>query len=105
MAAHLDEVVPGLLIDELCVLDGLLERHDATLEEGLVVLGLLELGVLREVAELHRRVDPLGDLGALLRAQVLELGLELLQTLGRHVLRLVEVVHLASVGGRHPALP
>src|SRR4029079_9875845 len=93
VAAHLDDVVLGLLVDELGVLDHLLEGHDPALEEGLVVLGLLELGVLAVVPEFHGRVDALRDLVALGRAKVLELGLELLQTIRRDVLGLFKVIH------------
>ena len=88
----MDVVVLGL-VDDRGVLHHLLERLDATLEEGLVVLGLLELGILREVAEFHRGVDALGHLGALGRAQLFELRLQLLEPIGRDIDRLLEIVH------------
>jgi len=81
------------LVDQLGVLDHLLERHDPALEEGLVVLGLLELGVLAVIAEFHSRVDALRDFVALGCPQVVELGLKLLQALCRHVLGFFEVIH------------
>ena len=46
------------------VLSIALERLDPALDEGLLVLGLLVLGVLREVAVLLRVVDAGGDLRA-----------------------------------------
>ena len=93
VAADFDQIVFGLLVDDLRVLDHLLERHDPALEEGLVVLGLLELGILREVAEFHRGVDALGHLGALGRAQLCKLRLQLLQPIGRDIDRLLKIVH------------
>jgi len=83
VAADLDDLVVLVLVDDRRVLDHLLEGEDATLEEGLIVLRLLELGVLRVVAELHGRVDTLRDLLPLVVAQLLELGLELLQSVRR----------------------
>src|SRR5256886_13955832 len=59
VAADLDLLMLGLLVDDLSVLDLLLERHDAALEERLIVLRLLELGVLRDVSEFHGPVDAL----------------------------------------------
>ena len=51
------------------------------LEQRLVVLGVVVLGVLGDVAELARDADALRDLAALLVRQVLDLLLELLVAL------------------------
>ena len=50
---------------QTCPRDGmpLLELGDPALDEGLLVLGVLVLGVLGQVAVLLGVVDPLGDLG------------------------------------------
>ena len=53
-----------VLVDDRGVLDERLERLDATLDEGLLVLGVLVLGVLGEVAVLLGVVDAVGDLRA-----------------------------------------
>ena len=55
--------------------------RDAVLEQRLVVLGVVVLGVLRDVAELPRDADPLGNLAALVVRQELDLILELLVAL------------------------
>ena len=52
-----------VLVDDRGVLDQRLERLDPALDEGLLVLGVLVLGVLGEVAVLLGVVDALGDLG------------------------------------------
>ena len=59
-----------------------LERRDARLEHRLLVLGVVVLGVLRDVAELARFLDALGNLATLGRGEVLDLLLELLESLG-----------------------
>jgi hypothetical protein len=51
-----------VLVDDRGVLDQRLERLDPPLDERLLVLGVLVLGVLREVAVLLGVVDALGDL-------------------------------------------
>src|SRR4029077_19507115 len=61
--------------------DLLLEDRDAVLEQRLVVLGVVVLGVLCNVAELPRDADALRDLAALVVRQVLDLLLELLVAL------------------------
>src|SRR5262249_13164891 len=55
----------------------LLQRRDPVLQERLVVLRVVVLGVLGDVAELARDADPVGDLAPLLGPQVLELLCEL----------------------------
>ena len=107
MASDLDLVVVALLVDDLRLLDHLLERHDPAFQEGLIVLRLLELGVLGEVAELHGRVDALGHLPAAGRLELLELGLDLLETLRGDVDRLLEIVQrsLRSRTASHHARP
>src|ERR1700684_3121362 len=58
----------------------LLQLRDAALEHRLLVLRVVVLRVLRDVAELARLLDPLGDLATLLRREQLELVFELLQS-------------------------
>src|SRR3972149_791016 len=99
LASDLYAVVMPVLVDRDRVLQHLLERKDPAFEEGLVILGLLQLGVLGEVPELHGVVDPLRHLGSALGAQLLELGLQLLQPLGGYVDRLVGV-HVELPPGR-----
>ena len=70
-----------LLVDHRGAAQPLLELGDPLLEHRLLVLGVVVLGVLRDVAELARLLDPLGDLAALVGGQVLELLAELLETL------------------------
>jgi hypothetical protein len=69
------------LFDHAGALQPLLERGDAVLEHGLLVLGVVVLGVLRDVAELTRLLDALGDLPALHRREMLDLVLQLGMTL------------------------
>src|SRR2546421_3523501 len=104
VATDLDGLVLGLLVDDLSVLDHLLEREDPAFEERLIVLCLLELRVLREVAELHGGVNPLGHALTAGGLQVVELGLDLLQTIRGDVDRLLKVVHwsLRSLRARFP---
>ena len=56
--ADLDVVGRVVLVDDRGVLDQGLERLDPALDERLLVLGVLVLGVLREVAMLLGVVDP-----------------------------------------------
>ena len=63
--ADLDVVGGVVLVDDRGVLDQRLERLDPALDERLLVLGVLVLGVLGEVAVLLGVVDPVGDLGSL----------------------------------------
>ena len=64
-------------VDHAGVAQLLLERLDAVLELGLLVLGVVVLRVLGDVAELARLLDPLRHLAALGRREVLDLLLEL----------------------------
>jgi len=59
-----------------------LELRDPRLEHRLLVLGVVVLGVLRDVAELARLLDASGYLAAALSREVLELGLEIGQAFG-----------------------
>ena len=63
--ADLDVVGRVVLVDDRGVLDQRLERLDPALDERLLVLGVLVLGVLGEVAVFLGVVDPRGDLGPL----------------------------------------
>ena len=56
----------------------LLEPGDAVLEQRLLVLGVVVLGVLGDVAELARLADAVGHLAALVDLELLDLLLELL---------------------------
>src|SRR5215204_998143 len=58
-----------------------LELRDPVLEHRLLVLGVVVLGVLRDVAELARNADALRDFTSLLSRQVVDLFLQLLVTL------------------------
>ena len=78
--ADLDVVGRVVLVDDRGVLDERLEGLDPALDERLLVLGVLVLGVLREVAVLLGVVDPVGDLGPLDRDHLVELRAELLET-------------------------
>src|SRR6266513_5163461 len=93
VTTDLDGLVLCLLVNDLGVLDHLLEREDPALQERLVVLRLLELGVLREVAEFHGGVNALGHTLTAGGLQLVELGLDLLQTIRGDVDRLLKVVH------------
>src|SRR5581483_5448676 len=68
-----------LLVDDGRAADALLELRDALLEQGLLVLGVVVLGVLHDVAELARLLDARGNLAALGGRQVSELLAELLE--------------------------
>ena len=83
-----DARVDVLRVDHAGVGEALLELRDAVLEHHLLVLRVVVLGVLGDLTELARRGDPLRDLAALLRAQPVELALELLVAFGSedHVL-------------------
>src|SRR5207342_176509 len=59
----------------------LLEPRDAMLEQRLLVLGVVVLGVLGDVAELARLADAVGDLATLGRLEFLDLLLQLLVAL------------------------
>ena len=79
--ADLDVLGRVLLVDDRGVLDQRLERLDPALDERLLVLGVLVLGVLREVAVLLGVVDPRGDLGAADVGHLVELRAELLEAI------------------------
>src|SRR5258706_9523736 len=79
--ADLDVIRGVVLVDDRGVLDQRLERLDPALDERLLVLGVLVLGVLREVAVLLGVVDPLGDLGSLDGRHLVELGAELVEAI------------------------
>ena len=61
----------------------ILQRVDARLEHGLLVLGVVELGVLGDVAEVTRSADALRYLVALDAREVLDLFLEAPEALRR----------------------
>ena len=71
--------VDRLLVDDARPPQPFLELGDPLLEQGLLVLGVVVLGVLGDVAELARLLDPLGDLAALDRREMLDLRPQLLE--------------------------
>src|SRR2546423_3290645 len=95
----LDMVGRVVLVDDRGVLDQRLERLDPALDEGLLVLGVLVLGVLREVPVLLGVVDALGDLRPLDRGHLLELRAELLEAVLRKVGGLVVHERPQGLGG------
>src|SRR5436190_8664238 len=79
LRADRDDVLRHVLFaDDLGVAELLLELRDPMLEQRLLVLGVVVLGVFGDVAELTRDPDTVGDLAALVVRQVLDLLLELL---------------------------
>src|SRR5215204_2488108 len=86
--ADLDVVRGRVLVDEGRVLDHRLEGLDPALDERLLVLGVLVLGVLREVAVFLRVVDPLRDLGAADGEHLVQLRTELVEAVLADVGRL-----------------
>ena len=75
LRADRDDVLGDVLLrDDARVAHALLERRDAVLEQHLLVLRVVVLRVLRDVAELPRDADPLRDLAALCRRELLDLA-------------------------------
>src|SRR4029079_1953799 len=96
--ADLDVVVRMVLVDQRRILDQRLERLDAALDERLLVLGVLVLGVLGEVAVLLGVVDPLRDLRTAHGNHLLELLAELLEAILADIGWLVVHFSLGSPG-------
>ena len=104
-----------VLVDDRGVLDQRLELLDPALDERLLVLGVLVLGVLGDVAVLLGVVDPRGNFGAAHVGHLLELAAGRLETFAGEVSG--PVVHAATLralglldgepfvgdGGRRPA--
>src|ERR671917_466560 len=67
-------------VDHLRVPDAALYLPDPALQQSLLGLGVVVLGVLRDVAELPRLPDAVGDLTATYLGEVAELLLELLES-------------------------
>ena len=81
--ADLDGVGRDVLgVDDLRRAQALLELRDPLLEHHLLVLGVVVLGVLRDVAELAGLLDALGDLAPAGGLQLLQLFLEPLEPFG-----------------------
>ena len=69
-----DDVLRDLLLrDHARGQEPLLEHRDAVLEQGLLVLGVVVLGVLGDVAELARSADPVRNFTALGGGEMLDL--------------------------------
>src|SRR5438128_633731 len=83
--AYLHDALDVLTFDDARVAHQLLEQQDPAFDEALLILGVVVFGVLVDVAEFFGLPDALGDLGAALVAQHLELGLQAVQTLLREV--------------------
>ena len=64
------------LVDHRRRAEFLLQRRDPRLEHRLLVLGVVVLGVLRDVAELARLLDPGGDLAPAAGGQLIEFCLQ-----------------------------
>ena len=94
--AH-DVVVELGGVDDLRRAELVLELRDALLEHRLLVLGVVVLGVLRDVAELARFLDALRDLTTAGDGEVLDLLLELLESLGGED---DVLLHASSLGSR-----
>src|SRR6202142_2943272 len=94
-----------MLVDDRGVLDQRLEGLDPALDEGLLVLGVLVLGVLGQVAMFLGVVDPSGDFGAADLDHLVELRAELLETALGEVGGLAVHVWVAPIGiwARWPA--
>src|ERR1700733_11067073 len=73
--------VERFLVDHGGAPQPLFELGDPPLEQGLFVLGVVVFGVLGDVAEFARLLDPRRDLAAFGRREVLDLRLQLLETL------------------------
>ena len=71
-------VSTSLRVDHARVEQALLELRDLVLEHRLLVLGVVVLRVLRDLAELARDPDPVGDFPTLVGSQDLELLRQLL---------------------------
>ena len=70
-----------LALDDAGVADQLFQQKDAALDEALLILGIVVFGVFIDIAELFRLPDSLGDLGAALVTEHLELRLQAVQAL------------------------
>src|SRR3954453_18005222 len=78
-----DDVLGDVLLrDHARAAESILERGDAVLEQGLLVLRVVVLGVLGDVAELTGGLDAVRDFAALLVREELDFLLELLVALG-----------------------
>src|SRR4051794_19555642 len=78
LGADRDDVLGDVLLaDHAGVAQPLLERGDAVLEQRLLVLRVVVLGVLGDVAELACDADAVGDLATLVVREVLDLLLQL----------------------------
>src|SRR3954453_12102572 len=83
LGADRDDVLGDVLLaDHAGVAQPLLERGDAVLEQGLLVLRVVVLGVPGDVAELACDADAVGHLAALVVREILDLLLQLLVAFG-----------------------
>src|SRR6266536_2506962 len=79
LRADRDDVLRDvLLVDHPRVAQPLLERGDAVLQQGLLVLRVVVLGVLGDIPEFTRHADAIRDLAALVVGEILDLLLQLL---------------------------
>src|SRR5205823_703078 len=87
--ANLDDAFDVLALNDAGIAHQLLEQEDAALDETLLVLGVVVLGVLVDIAEFLGLANPLSNLGPALVAKHLEFGLQAVETLLREVYDLV----------------
>ena len=71
--------VDGLLVDDDRAAEALLELGDPLLEQGLLVLRVVVLGVLGDVTELTGLLDALGDLAPARGRKLGDVGLKLFE--------------------------
>src|SRR5207248_6722915 len=87
--AHLDDAFDVLSFDDRGVADEFLEQKDAALDEALLILGVVVLGVLIDIAEFFGLPDPFGNLWPALAAQDFQLPLEPVESFLREIDNLV----------------
>src|SRR5262249_37711931 len=88
-----------LVVDHRGPPQPVLQRGDPLLEHRLLVLGVVVLGVLRDVPELPRLLDAVSNLAALVVLEVLEFLLELLEPLGGDQCLACQLSSIPSVSG------
>jgi len=98
-------------VDDARVADQLLDFQDAALDEGLLLLRVLVLGVLRDVAKFFSVADAFVDFAPVNGLELVELFFELLQAFfGKHQIFIVqETLRSTHVSlrndARHPSRP
>src|SRR5262245_43456746 len=98
-----------LVVDHRGPSQTILKRGDSLLQHRLLVLGVVVLGVLRDVPELARRLDAIGHLATLVGLEELEFLLQLLEPLGGDQCLACQLFSIPSLSGvcpppKNPAL-